>query len=72
MSGDIASRRGQITDSELRNVVRIISAEVPLSELFGYTTSLRSMTQGRATSTMEPLTYRLMPERLKEEVLKQG
>ena len=72
VSGDIASRRGQITDSELRNVVRIISAEVPLSELFGYTTSLRSMTQGRATSTMEPLTYRLMPERLKEEVLKQG
>ena len=72
VSGDIASRRGQITDSEVRNVVRIISAEVPLSELFGYTTSLRSMTQGRATSTMEPLTYRLMPERLKEEVLKQG
>ncbi len=72
VSGDIASRRGQITDSELRGVVRIITAEVPLSELFGYTTSLRSMTQGRATSTMEPLTYRLMPERLKEEVLKQG
>jgi elongation factor G len=70
VSGDIASRRGHIVDSEIRGVVRIISAEVPLSELFGYTTSLRSMTQGRATSTMEPCEYRLMPDRLKEEVLK--
>jgi elongation factor G len=43
---------------------------VPLSELFGYTTALRSMTQGRATSSMEPLTYRVMPERLKDAVLK--
>ncbi len=70
VSGDIASRRGHIVDSEMRGVVRIITAEVPLAELFGYTTSLRSMTQGRATSTMEPAEYRLMPDRLKEEVLK--
>ncbi len=72
VSGDIASRRGQINDSEMRGNVRIISAEVPLSELFGYTTTLRSMTQGRATSTMEPLEYRIMPERLKEAVLTKG
>jgi len=70
VSGDIASRRGHIVDSELRGVVRMITAEVPLAELFGYTTTLRSMTQGRATSTMEPAEYRLMPDRLKEEVLK--
>lgn len=69
VSGDIASRRGQITDSEIRGVVRIVTAEVPLSELFGYTTSLRSMSQGRASSSMEPLTYRIMPDRLKDEVL---
>ncbi len=69
VSGDIASRRGHILDSELRGVVRLITAEVPLSELFGYTTTLRSMTQGRATSTMEPAEYRLMPDRLKDEVL---
>jgi len=69
VSGDIASRRGQITDSELRGVIRLITAEVPLSELFGYTTSLRSMSQGRASSSMEPLTYRIMPDRLKDEVL---
>lgn len=69
VSGDIASRRGQIVDSEVRGVVRLVTAEVPLSELFGYTTSLRSMSQGRASSSMEPLTYRIMPDRLKDEVL---
>jgi elongation factor G len=70
VSGDLSSRRGQINDSELRGVVRIINAEVPLSEMFGYATVLRGMTQGRATSTMEPSEYRLMPENLKKEVLK--
>jgi elongation factor G len=70
VSGDLASRRGQINDSELRGIVRIINAEVPLSEMFGYTTVLRGMTQGRASSTMEPCEYRLMPESLKREVLK--
>jgi elongation factor G len=72
VSGDISSRRGHIVDSEMRGVVRIITAEVPLAELFGYTTSLRSMTQGRATSTMEPAEYRLMPDRLKDAVLTKG
>jgi len=69
VSGDLASRRGQIQESELRGNVRIIIAEVPLSEMFGYTTVLRGITQGRATSTMEPAMYRAMPERLQEEVL---
>jgi elongation factor G len=69
VSGDLSSRRGHIVESEVRNNVRIIQAEVPLSEMFGYTTVLRSMTQGRANSSMEPCEYRLMPERLKEEVL---
>ncbi|MFM1822672.1 MAG: Elongation factor [Planctomycetota bacterium] len=70
VSGDIASRRGQITDQEMRGNARLLTCEVPLSELFGYTTALRSMTQGRATSSMEPLTYSVMPDRLKEAVLK--
>ena len=70
VSGDLSSRRGQINDSELRGIVRIITAEVPLSEMFGYSTVLRGMTQGRASSTMEPCEYRLMPENLKKEVLK--
>jgi elongation factor G len=69
VSGDLASRRGQINDSEIRGNVRIISAEVPLSEMFGYTTVLRGMTQGRASSTMEPAEYRIMPPNLSKEVL---
>ena len=47
----------------------VIKADVPLSEMFGYTTILRGLTQGRATSTMEPAEYRLMPDRLRDEVL---
>jgi elongation factor G len=69
VSGDLSSRRGQIVDSELRGNVRIIYADVPLSEMFGYTTILRGLTQGRASSTMEPAEYRLMPDRLRDEVL---
>jgi elongation factor G len=72
VSGDLASRRGQIHDSELRGNARLITAEVPLSEMFGYTTVLRGMTQGRATSTMEPATYRQMPDRLRDEVLEKA
>ena len=69
ISGDLASRRGQIVETELRRHVRVITAEVPLSEMFGYTTTLRGLSQGRATSSMEPSQYRLMPDRLRDEVL---
>ncbi len=69
VSGDLSSRRGQIIETELRGTVRIITADVPLSEMFGYTTILRGLTQGRATSSMEPSEYRLMPDRLRDEVL---
>ncbi len=69
VSGDLSSRRGQIVETQLRGNVRVITAEVPLVEMFGYTTVLRGMTQGRASSTMEPAEYRLMPDRLRDEVL---
>ncbi|MHC5025343.1 MAG: elongation factor G [Planctomycetota bacterium] len=69
VSGDLSSRRGQIIDSELRGSTRLINADVPLSEMFGYTTVLRGLTQGRASSTMEPSEYRPMPDRLRQEVL---
>ncbi|MCH2133082.1 MAG: elongation factor G [Phycisphaerales bacterium] len=69
VSGDLSSRRGQISESDVRGVVRIISADVPLSEMFGYTTVLRGLTQGRASSTMEPHNYQLMPPNLRDEVL---
>ena len=70
MQGDHLGGFGHIVDSELRGGVRIITAEVPLSEMFGYTSTLRGLTQGRASSSMEPLEYRMLPPRLAEDVLK--
>ncbi len=69
VTGDLSSRRGLIANTEERGPVRLITAEVPLSEMFGYTTTLRSVTQGRATSSMEPLEYRRMPPNLVKEVV---
>lgn len=69
VTGDLNSRRGHIVNMEQRANTRDVVAEVPLSELFGYTTTLRSLTQGRATSTMEPETYRRLPDNLTKEIL---
>ncbi len=52
--GDINARRGQIVGSDIRNGTAIVTANVPLSTMFGYATDLRSKTQGRATYSMEP------------------
>ena len=71
VSGDLSSRRGQIVETEIRANTRIHHADVPLSEMFGYTTVLRGMTQGRASMTMEPSEYRAMPPNLTKEVLAQ-
>ncbi|MEZ6212348.1 MAG: elongation factor G [Phycisphaerales bacterium] len=68
VTGDLSSRRGMIVGSEERGNTRLIHSEVPLSEMFGYTTVLRSLTQGRATSSMEPLEYRPLPPNLAKEV----
>lgn len=59
--GDLNSRRGQIQDSQNRGNGRVINALVPLCEMFGYITSLRGMSQGRATFTMEPSHYETAP-----------
>ncbi len=50
----------------------MVTSEVPLSKMFGYTTTLRGMSQGRATSTMEFLEYRAMPASMAEEVIAAG
>jgi elongation factor G len=68
VTGDMMSRRGMIIDTEDRGVVKLVTCEVPLSEMFGYTTSLRGMSQGRASNTMEFLEYRPMPANLIKEV----
>ncbi|HVZ93675.1 MAG TPA: elongation factor G [Phycisphaerales bacterium] len=72
ITGDLSSRRGMIVNTEERANTQIITAEVPLSEMFGYTTTLRSMSQGRATSVMEPLEYRPLPPNLVKEVVAAG
>ena len=68
--GDLSSRRGRI--SEMRpdkGGTQIVRAQVPLSELFGYATAMRSLTQGRATYTMEPSHYEPVPSNIQEEIL---
>jgi len=64
--GDLNSRRGQITGTEINNGAAIIEAKVPLSTMFGYATDLRSKTQGRATYSMEPSHYVELPRNLQE------
>ena len=67
--GDLNARRGQVTDVAQREGVRVIEASVPLAELFGYATTLRSLTRGRAGYTMEPNRLDLVPENLCRELM---
>ena len=67
--GDLNARRGQVTDVAQREGVRVIEASVPLAELFGYATTLRSLTRGRAGYTMEPTRLDLVPENLCRELM---
>jgi elongation factor G len=71
ITGDISGRRGMIIDTDDRGHVKLVTAEIPLSELFGYTTSLRGMSQGRASATMEFLEYRQMPGGLMKQMLEE-
>lgn len=66
--GDLSSRRGKILGTELRGGMQAIKAEVPLVEMFGYATNLRSMTEGRGTFTMEFSHYSGVPEMLSEGI----
>jgi len=67
--GDLNSRRGQIQGMEARNGVEQIDAFVPLSEMFGYATDLRSRTQGRGQYSMEPSHYVELPKSLSEKII---
>ncbi|MGD0461777.1 MAG: elongation factor G [Tepidisphaeraceae bacterium] len=71
VTGDLNRRRGMIVNSDQRGNIRIVEAEVPLSEMFGYTTELRSMSQGRASSVMEPLRYAAVPANVKAAILEE-
>jgi len=69
VTGDLSRRRGSIVNMDQRGNTRIVEAEVPLSEMFGYTTELRSMSAGRASSVMEPLKYAPVPAQVKTAIL---
>jgi elongation factor G len=67
--GDISGRRGKIGAMEQRGTDQIVKAQVPLSEMFGYVTELRSRTQGRATSSMQFNSYKEVPQSIAEQVI---
>jgi elongation factor G len=67
--GDLNSRRGRVGGMDQRGNSHVISAHVPLSEMFGYATDLRSRTQGRATYTMQFDSYQQMPASVQEEIV---
>ena len=69
--GDLNSRRGQIQGMEARTGAQEITAHVPLSEMFGYATELRSRTQGRGQYSMEPSHFEELPKSISEKIIKE-
>ena len=67
--GDLNKRRGQLEGMDTRAGAQVIRAKVPLSEMFGYVTTLRTITSGRAASSMEFSHYSECPRTLSEEVI---
>jgi len=67
--GDVTSRRGRVQHMEARGNAQVLSCKVPLSEMFGYATDLRSVTQGRATYSMQFSSYEQAPKSISEEVV---
>ncbi|MBI2592827.1 MAG: elongation factor G [Candidatus Colwellbacteria bacterium] len=69
VAGDLSSKRGRIEAMADRGTVKVIDAQVPLSEMFGYATKLRSMTEGRGAFTMEFQSYEPVPKNLEQDVV---
>ena len=67
--GDLNSRRGMVGDQESMNGTTRINAEVPLAQMFGYATDLRSKTQGRGQYVMEPSHYAQVPKSVADEII---
>ena len=67
--GDVTSRRGRVQHMEARGNAQVVSCKVPLAEMFGYATDLRSVTQGRATYSMQFSSYEQAPKNVSEEVV---
>ncbi|MDC2984682.1 elongation factor G, partial [Candidatus Marinimicrobia bacterium] len=69
VNGDVTSRRGQVKGMQLRSDGQVLDCDVPLREMFGYATDLRSMTQGRALFTMQFSHYAKVPQSIQKEIL---
>jgi elongation factor G len=69
ITGNLNSKRGQIESMSDRGMNKVIDAKVPLAEMFGYTTQLRSMTEGRGTSTMEFDHYQAVPGNVAQSII---
>jgi elongation factor G len=67
--GDLNRRRGQIQGMETKNNLCTIDARVPLAEMFGYATDVRSLSKGRASYTMEPANYEQVPAQVLKHVV---
>ena len=67
--GDLSARRGKIEETKDRINMKVIDAKVPLAEMFGYATALRSMTEGRGTFTMEFDKYEEVPQNIAQEII---
>ena len=66
---DVSARRGHVQDMVGKETVQVIHARVPLAELFGYSTAIRSLTRGRASYTMEPACFDVVPETIQQQLL---
>jgi elongation factor G len=67
--GDLNRRRGKIVSIEAKNNATSINAEVPLAEMFGYATAIRSLSKGRAAYSMEPLAFEQVPTNIANTIL---
>jgi elongation factor G len=67
--GDINSRRGKVSDMNHRQSLRVIEADIPLAQMFGYATDLRSKTQGRADHSMQFSHYDSVPKQIQEQII---
>jgi len=70
--GDLQSRRAQMTENEQRGNARVIRGSVPLAEMFGYATTVRSLSQGRASFNLEPSHYAEVPKSVAEEIIQKN
>jgi elongation factor G len=67
--GDISGRRGKIRSMDNKGVAQVVLAEAPLAEMFGYATTLRSLSKGRASYSMEPKQFEIVPDTIQENIL---